>query len=248
VRGRSSVGGRAVADELAAVQAGHPVDQRGEGADHVLDPDHRDTLGVDAADDVDQDGDLGVGQAAGHLVQQQQPWPGGERAGDFQPLAGQQPETAGGQVGLGRHAGALQRARRGRVAGLAAQAAALLGGDEDVLEHGHVGERPRHLVGPPDAETAACGRVEPGDVTAGEADAAGARGKVARDEAEQAGLASAVRPHDPDRVPGADREAEVFRDDDTAEPLRHVVELEEWAAHANRELPWLTCWSAAGRR
>jgi glycerol kinase len=38
-----------------------------------------------------------------------------------------------------------------------------------------------------------------------------------------AGLASAVRPHDPDRVPGPHREGEVLRDDDAAEPLRHVV-------------------------
>src|SRR3984885_7338450 len=34
----------AVADELPAVQAGHPGDERGERADHVLDPDHRGAL------------------------------------------------------------------------------------------------------------------------------------------------------------------------------------------------------------
>ena len=39
-----------------------------------------------------------------------------------------------------------------------------------------------------------------------ERDLAGARGQVAGYEAEQAGLASPVRPHDPDRVPGPDRE------------------------------------------
>ena len=49
-------------------------------------------------------------------------------------------------------------------------------------------------------------------------DLAGARGQVAGDEAEQAGLASSVRPHDPDRVPGADGERQVLRDDDPAEP------------------------------
>src|SRR5580658_2467760 len=62
----------AVADELAAVQARHPGDERGQRADHVLDPDHRDALGVDAADDLHQHGDLGVGQTPGHLVKQQQ--------------------------------------------------------------------------------------------------------------------------------------------------------------------------------
>src|ERR1700733_5791515 len=126
----------AVADELPAVQAGHPGDERGERADHVLDPDHRGALGVDAADDLHQHGDLGVGQTAGPLVKQQQGRPGGDRAGDLQPLARQQPEPAGRRVGLGGDPGPLKRARGDRVAGLAALPAALLGGEEDVLEHG----------------------------------------------------------------------------------------------------------------
>jgi hypothetical protein len=98
-----------------------------------------------------------------------------------------------------------------------------LRGDQDVLEHRHAGERAWDLIGPPDAEPAPAGRVEPGDVAPGELDVAGVRGQVTGNQAEQAGLASAVRPDDPDRVPGADREREVFCDDDAAEPLRHVV-------------------------
>src|SRR3984957_5277002 len=69
---REPLGRGAVADELPAVQARHPGDERGQGADHVLDPDHRDALGVDGADDLDQAGDLGIGQTAGPLVEQQQ--------------------------------------------------------------------------------------------------------------------------------------------------------------------------------
>ena len=94
----------------------------------------------------------------------------------------------------------------------------------------------RDLVSPPDAETAPGGRVQPGDVPPGEAHLAGAGGQVAGDEAEQAGLASPVRPHDPDGVPGADRETEIFRDDDAAEPLRHVVELKKWSSSCSRRL------------
>jgi hypothetical protein len=82
------------------------------------------------------------------------------------------------------------------------------------------------------AEAAAGGRVQPGDVPPGETDLAGARGQIAGDEAEQAGLASPVRPHYPDGFPGANRETEIFRDGDAAEPLRHVVELKEWTSHA----------------
>jgi len=72
-----------------------------------------------------------------------------------------------------------------------------------------------------------------GDVLPGETDLAGPGGKVAGNEAEQAGLAGPVRSHDPDGVPGADRETEIFRDDDAAEPLRHMVELKKWTSHAH---------------
>ena len=208
----------------------------------MLDPDHRDALGVDAADDLDQLGDLGVGEAACHLVQQQQRGLGGQRPGQFQPLALQQAEPFGGHVRLAGHAGPLQRLDRGRVAGPPPQPAALLGGDEQVLEHGHVPERPRHLVRAADAQPAPRGRVQLGDRAPGEADLARAGGEVAGDEAEQAGLASAVRPHDPDHVAGPDGQRQVLRDDDPAEPFRHVVELEQRACHP------VTCWSAAGRR
>jgi hypothetical protein len=107
----------------------------------------------------------------------------------------------------------------------------LLGRDEDVLEHGHVTERPRHLVGAADAQSAPRGRVEPGDRAPGEADLARGGGEIPGDEAEQARLAHPVRPHDPGRLPGPDRQRQVFRDDDPAEPLRHVVKLKQRARH-----------------
>src|SRR6201999_2851513 len=126
------------------------------------------------------------------------------------------------------------------------------GCDEDVLEYGHVGERARHLVSPPDAEPAPGGRVQTRDGLVSEGDDARVGGQIAGDEAEQAGLARSVRPHDPDGVPGPDGQAEVFRDDDLAEALRHVVELENGTSHAYR-VPCLPCsglrrrW-ASGRR
>jgi hypothetical protein len=104
----------------------------------------------------------------------------------------------------------------------ACTAAALLRRDQQVLEHGHVAERPRHLVGAADAQPAPRGGIQPGHRAPGEADLARAGGEVAGDEAEQAGLAGAVRPHDPDHVPGRHAERQVLRDDDAAEPLRHV--------------------------
>ena len=168
--------------------------------------------------------DLGVGEAARHLVEQQELGPGGERAGDLQPLALQQAEPAGRQVGLAGHPGALQRlARPPRSSALRRSPPPCWAATSTFSKTVMSDERPRHLVRPPDAEPAPGGGVQPGDRAPGERDLAGVGGQVAGDEAEQAGLASAVRPHDPDRVPGADRERQVFRDDDAAEPLRHVV-------------------------
>ena len=74
----------------------------------MLDPDHRDALGVYAADDLDQHGDFGVGEAARDFVQQQERRPCRKRAGDFEPLTLQQAEPGRGQVRLAGDPGALQ--------------------------------------------------------------------------------------------------------------------------------------------
>ena len=73
-------------------------------------------------------------------------------------------------------------------------------------------------------------------VRAVEGDLTGVRSQIAGDEAEQAGLASAVRPHDPDDVAGPTLERELLGDDDLAEPFRHLVELEQRAVI--RSLRW----------
>ncbi len=200
---------------------------RGERMHDVLDPDDRDPAGPDRADDPDQLGHLGIGQPAGDLIEQQQPRAGGQRPGDLEPLAREQAEPLGRAVGVGAEAGQLDDVRRGRVAGLAPQARALLGGHEHVLEHGHRAERLGYLEGPSDAEAAPGGRVQPGDRLAGEPDLARRRCQVARDEAEQAALARAVRPDDADHVAGTDGERQVVRDHDPAEALGQAVELQQ---------------------
>ncbi len=121
--------------------------------------------------------------------------------------------------------------RRRGVAGPAPQPGALLRGDEHVLEHCHVRERPRYLVSSPDAEPAPGGRVKLGDLAPGEGDLPGVGGQVTGDEAEQAGLARSVRPHDPYRVPRIDAERQVLGDDDPAEPFRHVLQVKQWTCH-----------------
>ena len=74
-------------------------------------------------------------------------------------------------------------------------------------------------------------RVQPGDFPAVEGDPSRARREVAGDEAEQAGLASTVRPHDPYRVTGADGERQVLGDDHPAEPFGHSAQVKQRDCH-----------------
>ena len=163
-----------------AGQAEQPVHRGGQGPHHVLDPDDGDAVGADRGDDLDELSDLRIGQAARYLVQQQQPRAGGQRPGQLEPLALQQPEALGLDVGLASQAGPVQDPGGSGVARPAPQPGALLGGDEHVLEHGHVPERPRHLERPPDAEPAPGGGVQPGDRVPGEGDLAGCRRRARR--------------------------------------------------------------------
>jgi hypothetical protein len=71
----------------------------------VLDPDDGDPVAPDGGDDLDELGDLWVGQAARHLVQEQQPGAGGQRPGQLEPLALEQAEALGRAVGLRGQAG-----------------------------------------------------------------------------------------------------------------------------------------------
>jgi hypothetical protein len=200
----------------------------------VLDPDDGDAAAAGGAHHLDQLHDLRVGEAAGDLVQQQQPRPRRQRAGQLQALALQQAELAGEPVRLAPQAGPVEHRGGQGEAPLAARASALLGGDQHVLEHGHVLERPRHLPGPADAEPAADRRVQVGHGQPIEADLAGVRGQLAGDDPEQAGLAGAVGPDDADRVAGADLQRQRVGDRDLAEALGDPVELEQAAGGRHR--------------
>ena len=76
------------------------------------------------------------------------------------------------------------------------QAPTSLGRYENVLEHGHLLERARDLVGPPDPQPAPRGRIEVVDHPAPEQDPAPVGGQVAGDDAEQTGFTGSVRADD----------------------------------------------------
>ena len=87
---------RAVGNDGALLEHHQPVDHLGQRREEVLDPDHRDTVGVaDLADMIDEAPDFGRREARCHLIDQEKPWPAGQRAGKFNRLALLQREPVG---------------------------------------------------------------------------------------------------------------------------------------------------------
>ena len=98
---------------------------------------------------------FGFGQAAGDFVEQQEPRRAGERPRQLKALPAEEVERAGAAVGQGDQPGALENFAAGVHHLRFALAAAVNGGDQEVLEHGEVFERVRNLKRAPDAGDAA---------------------------------------------------------------------------------------------
>jgi hypothetical protein len=86
-----------------------------------------------------------LGQAAGDFVEEEDLGPGTERAGELEPLALEERDPAGGHIRLRHEARLLDHVEAGPVGARHRLARALGRGDEQVLEHGHAGERLRNL-------------------------------------------------------------------------------------------------------
>ena len=187
---------------LAEVDDEQPVGDRQQRVHHVLDPDHRHALRLDALQLVHQLARLVLGQPAGDLVEQQQLRPRGQRARQLEPLAVQQGQRRRrGWLACAQQAGLLEHlAARCRQASRSRwpppkQAAATRFSNTVI-----VAERLRDLVGAADAERGSAGAAERGDVAAVELDAAGVGAHVAADQVEQRRLARAVGPEDAQRL------------------------------------------------
>ena len=89
---------RAHADDLAEIEDQQPLDDGVQRMQHMLDPDDRDATGMNGADGGNQLAAFRVGQAAGDFVEQQYFRLGGQRAGQFQPLALKQAQAPGASL------------------------------------------------------------------------------------------------------------------------------------------------------
>src|SRR5258707_7944067 len=143
---------RALADEAAAVQNNQAIDECEERVNDVLDPDDRDPAAANVADQVDQRLAFVLGQAAGHLVEQEHARLRGERARQLEPLAVEKREAAGGPIRLGPEAALLDELDAARIDVAPAAAAPERRPPDHVLQHGHAGETLRDLKPAADAQ------------------------------------------------------------------------------------------------
>ena len=186
----------------------------------MLDPHDGDAAVVHLANGAEQHVAFGLGQSAGDFVEQQQPRPQRQRLRQFELLGIEQRQLPGRNERAMRKSDALQHRLGFLFAAWQRHLAAVDRRRQHVLEHGHVGERFRNLIGAADAEAAAVPRAHAGDVSAVEHDPAAAWRQHAGDHVEQGGLAGAVRSQNADDFARLDFEVDPVDDDEPAEGAR----------------------------
>ena len=239
---------RALADEAAAVEHEQSVDDRGERVHDVLDPDDGDAAAANIADQIDQRHAFVFGEAAGDLVEEQHARLRGECARELEPLAVEQRQRVGEPVRLGCEAALLEPFDAARIDVALATAGAERRRDHQILEHRHAAERLRNLKRAGNAHAAAALRGKVRDVDAGEENAAGTGRNRAAGDAEQRGLAGAIRSDDAERLALGQHEIDRVRNDHGAEPLGDPVEAEDGRHCARLRARQLTITAVAPRR
>src|SRR5262249_3205431 len=151
-------------------------------------------------DELDEGDAFGLGQPAGDLIEQEDARRGRERARKLEPLAVDQRERAGVTVGLVGEAALVEQLHAAAIGVALAATLAEGRGDAEVLEHRHAAERLRDLERARDAHDAPPRWRLAGDVAATEQDMAGIGFDRSGHDAEQGGLAGAVRSDDAERL------------------------------------------------
>ena len=132
--------------------------------------------------------------------------------------------------GSSRHAEALEDRVRLRAHGAAIDAPARkerLPPDEDVLDHGQVGEQRRLLVDDCDPRLDGGSRAAQRDLDAVDEQPPAVRGVDAGEDLDQRRLASAVLAHERVRLAGVEVDRDVLEGMDRAERLRRVLERQD---------------------
>src|SRR5215208_1486295 len=220
---RAHLGGCPLGDLAAEIEDVHAVGDRHHEVHVVLDEqDGERVLLAEALDQQPEVADLLVVEAAGGLVEQQQPRLRGERARDLDALERAEREPDRRVV---RNLAQPEVAER--LLGVGVRRAAGVAADEHVLADGHVREQREVLERPRDPTVHDAVRADAQHVVAVEDDATGVGPVHARDDVERRRLAGAVRADQADDLALSDAEADVVERDDAPEPQRDVLDVEK---------------------
>src|SRR5438445_2425160 len=214
-------------DQATTGEADDAADGAGQGVHDMLHPHDRHRALPYLLDDFDQVRHLGIRQAAGDLIEQENAGLDRQPTRKLEALALHQAEAAGRSVRFLRQSGLLEDAGRNGVALESRKVATAIGRHEQVLEDGHVLEGTRYLVGPGDSHATSGCRVETEDRAPIEAYVARVGLEVAGDHREQRALPGAVRPHDPHRLPWLEAQRQAIGGRDAAEALADACQLEK---------------------
>ncbi|MCP2064672.1 hypothetical protein AB7M42_006846 [Bradyrhizobium diazoefficiens] len=195
--------------------------------DEMLDPDHGHAGSVDRGDKFEELADFGIRQPARDFVEQQQPGFCCERSGQFESLALEQGQTAGGCIAEMLDAAAMKRFPRLLLCLLAVQGGSEGSRHQRILEYGHTLERLRDLKRPADAGTATRVGSECGDVFSVKQDRSGIAAQIAGDQTEQSGLARSVRSDDTDEFACPNLKRQARDHDHVAIALADVPQFEQ---------------------
>ena len=215
--------------------------------DVMLDKEDRDAERfADRAHQVAEALDFAVGQSGGGLVEQEDEWAGGERAGDLEALEqriGQrtglvvahrvQPERRQDRIAQGPQRCFLANAReRVQQCGAGVLASTMVGAEQNVLDHAHAGIDADVLEGAGDAETDDTMAGHAFDAAAGEHDGAASRLDQPRDGVEQGGLAGTVRADQAANLAVMKVEADIRERRDAVEAHAEIADRQQGIARS----------------
>jgi hypothetical protein len=210
-----------------------PVGDRAQRMRNVLDPNDG-VIGLERRDQVDQSGDLMLGQSAGDLIEQQKLGARGDRFGELQTFAVEQTEVTGRLVGVRQQPGFVQHVDRKLLRIRAGQAGAVERGSQDVLIHAQLREWPRNLKCAHNAEPRAPVRGDAADIAPLEPDDTAIGRDDAGEHVEQRTFAGAVWSDQSDAGGAIDRAADVVGHDDGAIPLVQMIDFEQCGHRSSR--------------
>src|SRR5260221_2583186 len=220
-------GRRAFADDLAGVEADDALREAHHRLHDVLDHDDRDAFFIQIKQYLQDLVDFGAGESRHRFVGDQQARLCRHGARQLELAQLDLRELAGEGLCLVGEADALQDLHRPLGALAVLEVHHVGKGHEQVLQHGHAVERPRHLKAARDAEARALVRRQIGDFFSLENDFSALVAQQPRNAVDQRRLARAVRPDQAEALAGGDVDAHPGQRGEAAEMLRDLFYLEE---------------------